>query len=104
MKELGFSKLGDRLYMKKVVKQAKRDEADRWRNEILWTAKEVRFTKRELRCDPALGWEVEPDAKHVGRILERLNLAHDDARVPLPPGTHLAILRSTSCVTVTAAA
>ena len=46
--------------------------------------------KREVKWDPALGWEVEPDAKHVGRILERVNLAHDDAKVALTPGTQYA--------------
>ena len=53
-------------------------------------AKEVRFTKREVRCDPALGWEDEPDSKHMGWILERLNLARDDAKVALTSGTHEA--------------
>lgn len=42
LKELGFDKLGDRLYMVKCVQQFKRDEKNRIRNESLWSAVELR--------------------------------------------------------------
>ena len=48
-------------------------------------AKVLRFLKREITCDPALGWLYEADKKHADEMIQRCGLT-EEAKSCVTPG------------------